>query len=67
MLVSGRVVFLEGKNSSVVIPLNFGPSPEFPVLGHGQKSRFVGDGRPPTFNDGNPYFMGPYKPLRDLG
>ena len=24
---------------------------------HGQKSRFFGDGRPPTFNR-NPYFMG---------
>ena len=27
-------------------------------------SHCIGDGRPPTFNDGNPYFMGPYKPLR---
>ncbi len=29
---------------------------------HGQKSRFLGDGRPPTFNDGI-LIMGPYKPL----
>ena len=28
-------------------------------------SLVLGDGKPPTFNDGNPYFMGPYKPLRD--
>ena len=29
---------------------------------HGQKSRFLGDGRPPTFNDGNPYngYINPY-------
>ena len=31
---------------------------------HGQKSRFFGDGKPPTFNDGL-LIMGPYKPLRD--
>ena len=24
----------------------------------------AGDGKPPTFKDRNPYFMGPYKPLR---
>ena len=29
---------------------------------HGQKSRFFGDGKPPTFNDGI-LIMGPYKPL----
>ena len=27
------------------------------------KSRYIGDGRPPTFNDGI-LIMGPYKPLR---
>ena len=27
-------------------------------------SLVLGDGKPPTFDDGNPYFMGPYKPLR---
>ena len=27
-------------------------------------SLVLGDGNNPTFNDGNPYFMGPYKPLR---
>ena len=29
-------------------------------LCHGQGCRYIRDGRPPTFNDGNPYFMGPY-------
>ena len=36
-------------------------------LGTSVSARFmvdVGDGRPPTVHDGNPYFMGPYKPLR---
>ena len=28
------------------------------------KSRYIGDGRPPTFNDGI-LIMGPYKPLRN--
>ena len=28
-------------------------------------SLVLGDGNNPTFNDGNPYFMGPYKPLRN--
>ena len=27
-------------------------------------SLVLGDGRPPTFNDGNPYFMGIFSPLR---
>ena len=27
-------------------------------------SLVLGDGNNPTFNDGNPYFMGTYKPLR---
>ncbi len=36
-------------------------------MSHGQKSRFFGDGCFPTFNDGNPYFMGPYKTPTDLG
>ena len=31
----------------------------------GRSTRCIGDGRPPTFNDGNPYFMGPYKALRN--
>ena len=31
---------------------------------HGQARRYIGDGNNPTFNDRNPYFMGPYKPLR---
>ena len=26
----------------------------------GRSTPYIGDGRPPTFNDGNPYFMGPY-------
>ena len=37
----------------------------FPHVCHGQARRvFLGDGSPPTFNSRNPYFMGPYKPLR---
>ena len=31
---------------------------------HGQKSRFFGDGKNPTFNDGILISWGPYKPLR---
>ena len=34
-------------------------------MSQGRSTRCIWDGRPPTFNDGNPYFMGPYKPLRD--
>ena len=37
----------------------------FEPLSQGRSTRCIGDGKPPTFNDGNPYFMGPYKPLRD--
>ena len=34
-------------------------------MSQGRSTPCIGDGRPPTFNDGNPYFMGPYKPLRN--
>ena len=34
-------------------------------MSQGRSTPYIGDGRPPTFNDGNPYFMGPYKPLRN--
>ena len=37
-------------------------NPCFFHMCHGQKSRFLGDGRPPTFNNGI-LIMGPYKPL----
>ena len=32
-----------------------------------KKTPCIGDGRPPTFNDGNPYFMGIFQPLYGLG
>ena len=52
------------KNSSrcsVVDPRGFFHCPTVPWS---RLSRFFGDGRPPTFNDGNPYFMGIFSPLR---
>ena len=46
-------------------PTRWGQTNRFDMC-HGQnQSRFVGDGRPPTWKIGNPYFMGPYKPLRN--
>ena len=36
---------------------------EFLHMCHGQARRYIGDGKPPTFNDGI-LIMGPYKPLR---
>ena len=37
-------------------------------MSQGRSTPYVGDGRliPPLYNR-NPYFMGPYKPLRNLG
>ena len=44
-------------------PRNFTVSPGT-ACENSNHSLVLGDGKNPTFNDGNPYFMGIYKPLR---
>ena len=38
------------------------PDGERKQLNHGRSTQCIGDGRPPTFNDGNPYneYINPY-------
>ena len=61
MFVSGSVFdflssfqLMEGVHSTSPCPSILAGG-EWWHMCHGQKSRFYGDGRPPTFNDWNPY------------
>ena len=44
--------------------VGFGKSIHYAYEPGSINSLVLGDGKPPTFNDGNPYFMAIFQPLR---
>ncbi len=58
-----QCTILQGNPSKSQICIKVRISPHGKFICAMVKSRYIGDGRPPTFNDGI-LIMGPYKPLR---